>query len=119
MTTESIINQIKLLPAKELPEVYECVCEEYRRRLCEQWNYRYNEAWWHGDKIGEGLFLGDWWLPLDIQELRYVVDHNVTEDAWLEYCAFVESEINNEQERPRINFSSWFRFGARPKDLEK
>lgn len=118
MTTDSIINQIKLQSPKGLAKVYEGACEEYRKRLCDAWGFPFGESWWYGDEIGGGLFLADWWMPLDIQELRYVVANGVTHEAWMEYCDFVESEINNGKERPRINFRSWF-MGARPKDLEK
>lgn len=118
MTTDSIINQIKLQSQKELAKTYEGICEEYRRRLCEQWEIPFDESWWHGDAIGEGLFIADWWMPLNVQELRYVVDNNVTEKAWLEYCDFVESEIHDGRQYPRINFRSWF-MGVRPKDLKK
>lgn len=118
MTTDSIINQIKLQSHSGLPKIYEAVCEEYRRRLCNAWEIPFDESWWHGDEIGEGLFLADWWMPLDMQELRYVVDNGVTFEAWLEYCAFMESEIIKGNDRPRINFTSWFKFNARPKDLK-
>lgn len=119
MTTDSIINQIRLRSHLGLPKVFEGVCEEYRKRLCDAWEYHLEDTWWLADGIGDGLFVADWWMPLNMEQIRYVVDNCVDEDKWLEYCAFVESEINNGQERPRINFRSWFELGARPKDLEK
>lgn len=54
-----------------------------------------------------------------MEELRFCVDNNVTEKAWLEYCDFVESEVNAGQKYPRINFHSWFALNCRPKDLEQ
>lgn len=110
---------IELQPTDALKSSYELICREYVRRLCEAWEIPLEDAWWHGDEIGGGLFLADWWMPLDMQELRYVVENGVAHDAWMEYCAFVESEINNGKDRPRINFRSWFELGARPKDLKK
>lgn len=118
MLTESIINQIKLQSLVGLPMIYEAICEEYRLRLCEMWEMPLEDAWWYGDEIGGGLFIADWWCPLEMQELRYIVEHNIPQESWIEYCDFVESEINNGQERPRINFHSWFELGARPKDLK-
>lgn len=118
MTTESIINQIKLQSPKGLAKTYEGICEEYRKRLCDQWEIPFDESWWQGDTIGTCLFIADWWMPLNMQELQYVVDNCVTEREWLEYCDFVESEINNGHDRPRINFRSWF-MGARPNILEQ
>lgn len=117
MTTESIINQIKLQSHLGLPKIYEAVCEEYSKRLCEAWNIPLEDTWWHGDKIGGGLCLSGWWMSLDMEQLSYMVDNCVAEDEWFEYCDFVESEINNGLDRPRINFHSWF-MGLRPKDLK-
>lgn len=99
-----------------LRTIYEDCCEEYRRRLCKMWGFNVEESWWHGDKAGAGLFIGDWWMPLDIQELRYIVENSVSHEAWLEYCDFVESEINADR-KPRINFWSWMK-GARPEILK-
>lgn len=110
---------IELQPIDALKLSYELICQEYVRRLCEAWEIPLEDAWWHGDKIGGGLFIADWWCPIEMQELRYIVEHGVTHDAWMEYCAFVESEINNGKDRPRINFHSWFALNCRPKDLKK
>lgn len=117
MTTDSIIKQIKLQSPKGLAKTYEGICEEYRRRLSEAWEIPLDDLWWHGDEIGGGLFLADWWAPLDMQELRYVVENGVSFEAWLEYCAFMETEIIKGNDRPRINFTSWFALNARPEIL--
>lgn len=109
---------IELQPIDALKSNYELICQEYVRRLCEAGEIPLGEAWWHGDEIGGGLFLADWWMYLDMQELRYVVENGVTHDAWMEYCAFVEAEINDGNERPLINFHSWFALNARPNDLK-
>ena len=68
--------------------------------------------------IADRRIKADWWYPLGMQELRYVVENGVTHDAWMEYCDFVESVINGGNERPLINFHSWFALNARPKDLK-
>ena len=99
-----------------LQAMYEACCEEYRRRLCEMWGMSLDESWWLSGEVGSQLFMCDWWLPLDMQELRYVVENNITFDAWMEYCTFVENEIH-EKRKPRINFFSWF-MGARPEMLK-
>lgn len=102
---------------RTLKKDYEACCNEYRRWLCEMWDLNYEDTWWHGDHVGSGLFIVDWWMPLDIEELRYIVENNVTEKDWLEWCAFVESEINNGKDHPRISFWSWMK-GARPEMLK-
>lgn len=119
MTTDIIINQKTIQLHKGLSEAYEGVCEIYRKRLCEQWNVPVKESWWIADQIGEGLCIADAPWVLDLPELRYLVDNSISEGAYLEYWAFVEQEINSGHDRPRINFMSWFRFGARSKDLKR
>lgn len=104
-------------PSLLLKKMYESCCEEYRKRLCEAWEIPFKESWWMADRVGEGLFLADCWMPLYMQELRYVVENNVTHEAWMEYCDFVESGINDGNEHPRINFYSWFSLNARPEIL--
>lgn len=111
-------NELSLITGSQLKNMYESICEEYRRRLCEQWNIPVDESWWHGDAIGEGLFIADWWMSLSINEIRYVVDNYISEAQWMEYCDFYESEINSGNDHPRISFYSWFVRGCRPKDLK-
>ena len=111
------INVMALMPLDALKMCYEHLCNEYRRRLCAMWDFPFEESWWFSDKVGSGLFLADWWCPLSMEELRYIVENNVTEEAWFEYCTFLESEINADR-KPRINFFSWFELGARPEILK-
>jgi len=119
MTTESIINQIAMQSPQGLARVYEGVCEVYRKRLCEQWDVPFGESWWMADRVGEGLCIADAPWVLDVPELRYLVDNCVEDKDYWEYWGFVEQEINGGHDRPRISFMSWFRFGARPKDLKE
>ena len=80
------------------------------------WDFPFEESWWFSDKVGSGLFLADFWCSIDMEELRYIVENNVTEESWLEYCAFLESEINANR-KPRINFFSWMK-ACRPEMLK-
>lgn len=112
------INPFEKAPIDILRRMYKGLCNEYRRRLCAMWDFPFEESWWHGNKIGSGLFLADWWCSIDMEELRYIVENNVTEKSWFEYCDFLESEINADR-KPRINFFSWFELGARPEILKE
>ena len=111
---------VKFNPAKlnkvGLIGAYELLCDEYRRRLCNMWKIHFDESWWMAEKIGEGLFLCDWCIPFDMPMLRYVVENNVAEKDWISWCDFVESEIHDGREIPRINFYHWIS-GARPEML--
>lgn len=118
MNLEQIKKALPIQCESNLKALYEMCCEEYRRRLCDMWDFRFEDSWWMADKIGDGLFLCDWWFPLNIDELIYIVENKVPEKDWLEYCDFVENEIHEGKDRPRINFWSWFK-GLRPNMLKE
>lgn len=105
------------LTLDNLRAIYEDCCDEYRRRLCKMWDFPFDESWWCADRIGEGLFLCDWYIPFDMPMLRYIVDNNVEQKDWIEWCDFVESEIHEGRDIPRINFYHWMK-GARPEILK-
>lgn len=116
MVPESIAEQIKLCNDSGLKLCYEACCEEYRRRLCNQWDFPIEESWWISDKIGGALYLADFWLNIVMEELRYMVDNDIPEADWLEYADYLETEFMA-HDNPRINFWSWFS-GLRPEMLK-
>ena len=97
---------------------YELICEEYRRRLCELWDYNLDDSYWLGDVVGESLFVGDWIWALDMTQIIYCVNNNVSCDAIMEYQSFVEDELSAGRNYPRINFRSWFELNCRPEMLK-
>lgn len=103
---------------KDLKEIYEIVCQEYVSRLCKLWEVSEDEAWWGLDEIGDELHIADAPWLLDMTEVRYIVENEVTYEQYEEYWEFVEQEISSGLPRPRINFRSWFKMGARPEILE-
>lgn len=112
------MTDLKTTKIRTLKRYYESICDEYRRRLCEMWELRFDDSWWVADIIGGGLFLCDWWYPLEMEQIRLVVDNTISEKIWLEYCDFVESEvIDNGRSIPRINFYNWWK-GCRPEMLK-
>lgn len=117
MNLEQIKSDLPIQCEKNLSSLYEMVCDEYRRRLCEMWKIPFDESWWVADKIGEGLFLCDCNIPLDMPMLRYIVENNVPEGDWIQWCDFVDSEIFAGRNIPRINFYHWMK-GARPEMLK-
>lgn len=113
MTTESIINQIKLQSSIGIIEVYEGICEEYRRRLCEQWEIDFDESWWVLDRIGETLVIHRVHLyTLQMEDIRLMIDKNISFDDFLEWW---ENDAMN-PEHP-INARCWFVNGLRSNKL--
>lgn len=113
MTTESIIRQAELQSPSGLARVYCGICEEYRRRLNEQWGLDIKESWWiPSARIGTTLVLNDLEYSLGMEDVRLFVDLGVDfEDfkGWWNYL------INDD--KCRINAYNWFCNELRPQDL--
>lgn len=86
MTHEMIQSQIKLLNNEGLKLAYETCCEEYRRRLCEQWEMPLENATW-SLTMYEGLlyidFIGG--IVLDIDQIILLVSNDVKLDDFIRY----------------------------------
>ena len=100
-----------------LKDKYDWCCEEYRRLLCKLWDIRPEESWWVSERIGTELCIADapWGIGMD--EIIYIVENKVSHLAFMQWWDFVEGEIHDGKQYPRINFRSWFEMGTRPKDL--
>lgn len=100
----------------ELKSIYEQCCEEYRRRLNEQWQLDVKDSWWiPTNRIGEVLALCDCEYSLSMGDVRYFVEHETSFEDFEEWRNYI---FNNEN-RPFINAYSWFELGCRPEDLNK
>lgn len=96
----------KLTPLR-LRLSYEHICEEYRLRLCNQFGISYSDTYWIVDRVGGELDINSFYV-IDMDELRYIVDHSMTfEDfeEWYEQWMYTDEN--------RINLRSWL-MGARP-----
>lgn len=96
---------------------YERCCNEYRRLLCELWDVRPEEAWWVSGRIGTELCIADAPWGIGMEEIIYIVENKVSHLAFMQWWDFVESEIHDGKQYPRINFRSWFEMNTRPKNL--
>ena len=114
MTHEMIQSQIKLLNNEGLKLAYETCCEEYRKRLCEQWEIMPSQTSWHGALL-EGCiyidFIGG--IVLDMEQLRLIVENSIKLDDFIRYWDYA-----SKTEKGVINMKNWFINGLRPKDYE-
>lgn len=115
MTNEMMQSQIRLLNNDGLKLAYETCCEEYRRRLCEQWEIMPNQTSWHGALL-EGCiyidFIGG--IVLDMEQLRLIVENDIKLDDFIHYWDYASRTREGV-----INMKNWFINGLRPKDYEK
>lgn len=111
----SIRERIKVLNKDGLKYAYESCCEEYRRRLCEQWDIMPSQTSW-SPAMCEGLlyidFIGG--IVLDIDQIILLVSNDVKLDDFIRYWDYA-----SRTETGVINMKNWFIKGLRPKGYEK
>ena len=115
MTEESLKFQISQSNNHTLKAVYEHCCEEYRRRLCEQWEITPSTATWD-DPLCEGLLYIDFvsGIVLDMSQVRLLVENNIKLDDFIRYWDYA-----SRTKEGVINMKNWFLKGLRPKDYER
>lgn len=114
MTSESLKFQISQSNNSTLKAVYEHCCEEYRKRLCEQWEILPSQTSWHG-ALGEGYiyidFIGG--IVLAIDQVRFIVENEI------KLCDFLKWWDYGSKNKFCPTMENWFLKGYRPKGYEK
>lgn len=117
MTEESLKAQVSISNNVTLKAVYEQCCEEYRRRLCEMWEIWFDNTSWQGgnDSFEHGSLYIDLigGVYLDITQIRFIVDNNISCGAFLSYWDYLS------EHKYAPNMYNWFIKGLRPKGYEK
>ena len=103
----------------KLKETYEQCCEEYRRRLNEQWELDIKDSWWVVNRPGDVLCLNDMEFSLSMDDVRYFVDSGITYDEFIKWWDYNLEESYKEEDARHINVYSWFEHGWRPDDWNK
>lgn len=116
MTPTTLCNQIKIANNETLKLAYETCCEEYRRRLCEQWDLWYEDTWWiPSDRIGETLALQDLEYSLSMSDVIMFVNKGISFKDFEEWWNYNYNRTLEDD----VNAYSWFEKGYRPKDYGK
>lgn len=83
------VNNIRIdrMGVQYLSEVYNEVCEEYRRRLCKQWDLDDNQVFWipsdrKGVDVGIDVIDG---IVLYMHEVRDIVELGITHKQFMDY----------------------------------
>lgn len=103
----------------ELKSTYEQCCEEYRRRLNEQWQLDIKDSWWVVNRPGDVLCLNDMEFSLSMDDVRYFVDSYIPYDDFIKWWDYNLKESHKDENARHINVYSWFELGCRPEDLDK
>lgn len=71
-----------------LKERFEAVANDYLNAFLEQFELDAHYGFWVGDEVG-GLYINGNLYYVDFEEMRYIVDNNVSEKTyieWFDYC---------------------------------
>lgn len=89
---------------------YECGCNQYVACLCELWNMEESQGYWVSDEVGGLYCVGDF-VTLDMEDLRYVVEHEIGYD---EVCEWIDYNVKAlEYNFDTINLKSWHKGAPR------
>ena len=98
----------------QLKGAYEEICNEYRRRLNEQWQLDIKDSWWiPSDRIGMTLALCDLEYSLGMEDVRLFVELETPYEDFNEWWNHCLGDT-----KYHINAYNYFVNGCRPKDLE-
>lgn len=98
-----------------LKENYEKACNDYVAALLTLWDLDGHCGYWIGDDVG-GVYDIDGWITLDMQDIVYCVENNVTQkevSEWQDY--FIKC---HEYNLPTLNLNAWHK-GAPRHDFTK
>ena len=102
---ECMNNNISKAILRALREDYEKACNGYLVTLLNMWELDSHYGFWVSDEVGGTYSYGDTGLYLNMDDMIYVVENNISEQSyreWLDYCVWAE-EFN--QTVP--NLRSW------------
>lgn len=115
MNLQEIKSDIPIQCEKNLSALYESICDEYRRRLCEMWGFDFKDSYWIPDnRIGEVVAICDGEYTFGMEDLRYFVENDTSYEDFSEWWRY-----NLVNPKRQINAYSWFALGARPEILTK
>ena len=98
-----------------LKENYEKACNDYVRALLTLWGVDYKCGYWIGEDVG-GIYDVDGWITIDMQDIVYCVENNVTSKEvgeWQDY--YIKCHDYN---LPTMNLNAWHK-GAPRHDFTK
>ncbi len=87
------------------------IIEEYTNKFLEQFNLDSENCWWVGNRIGLDLFCFNDIYTIDLSDMIYCIEENVSYDEFIEhedYCTKC-----NEYNFPIMNLQSWHKDAPR------
>lgn len=88
---------------EQIKDNFARACEEYLKALCLMFELPYERDAWVGNDVGTVASVGDYFFNMD--EIRYIVDNNLTFDEYLQYYDYCLVACEYGITTP--NFESW------------
>ena len=110
MTQKDLTLSIRTASPNGLHKAYEDVCNTYKQRLLDQFDFNFNkdDTYWIGNVVGDTLdIIGLYFLSM--QDIVLIVDNAMPYD---EFTKWYYQWTDNDN-RYRINLEHWFN-GVRP-----
>lgn len=112
---EQDIKNVETYSPKRLAAFYKRICEVYAQRLCEMYDWYYEDCYWVSDDIGGIFCSSDTEYSFKMDEVRLLVDECVSyEDMseWSRYNVMITYAQENEPDNSDyhfINLQSWLK----------
>lgn len=115
---------------RNIKELWESACNSYLLELCNMWELDAKSyGFWVGDEIGSVYSYGDTGLFIDMQNIKYCVENDVSYSEymdWLDYCVWASDFGQNKPNLPswhkgcpRVDVVTQERLSAMKYELEK
>lgn len=85
---------------------FQNIANEYASNLCKMFELDIEDGWWVGDDVG-GVYCNGDMFSITFEEMRYVVDNNISKDDFLEYMEYVSFCLEFNRTAP--NLKSWIK----------
>lgn len=116
--------EIKETNNENLKHLFDIVCDEYARRLCEMYDWYFEDGFWVAEIRGGVFCTSDIEYSLSIEDIKLLVDNNIPFkefQQWWDYNYRMHMAINNnpnDKNLHEINLWTWIRGYHGDKDEE-
>lgn len=98
---------VKIETIETLKKNFKLTAQGYVKALCEMWHLDEYYGFWVADDIGGVWCYGDTGTAITYEDMRVLVEQQVSFDAFMEYYDYCSWAIEFEQHEP--NLSAWLK----------
>lgn len=116
---QTLSNLIEQFKNDELKTVFNLICDEYAKRLCNMYNWYYEDCFWVADLRAGTFCSSDMEYSLSLEDIILIVENNLPFEEFLEWwdynvmITYAQSNHPFSNQYHEINMWSWIK-GYRP-----